>query len=117
MRTGPALAPAPAAPAVPARSFIGESDSNAGNARQAPSPRRKWRRVKLAWRSAAVLRFGTSFIFMAVTVLSQFVALFHAVPGLHWSWTLRGRLLFAFFGRERIRSRRAKARMTAPLPG
>jgi hypothetical protein len=36
--------------AVEARTFKAPSDSKAGNARHAPSPRRKWRRVKPAAR-------------------------------------------------------------------
>src|SRR5829696_2294762 len=59
MRMGAPLAVAAnfPAPASAASAEMGRSDSNAGSARHAPRPRRKWRRLRLANRSAAVLRF------------------------------------------------------------
>src|SRR5438132_10345562 len=66
MRTGAALA---AAVVEAAKRPKGRADSNAGRAKQAPNPRRKWRRVKLACRSASRLGFSTEFVFMLLMTL------------------------------------------------
>src|SRR4051812_49641565 len=64
MRTGAVLPARPPMAAGAAWSPNGLRDSKAGSAKQAPSPRRKWRRLKLANRSAAAFRSLVGLAFM-----------------------------------------------------
>src|SRR5687768_8773358 len=87
MRTGAALeVPAAALTGAPME-LSGRNDSNAGSARQAPSPRRKRRRLRLAKRSAARFRFCKGFVFMVVI---QFAT---GLPGFAFFGTAPTRLL------------------------
>src|SRR4051812_5602036 len=88
MRTGAVLPARPPMAAGAAWSPNGLRDSKAGKAKQAPSPRRKWRRLKLANRSAAAFRSLLGLAFMLLRAARD------------WFGFMAGRDGFFAFGRH-----------------
>src|SRR6185295_7843454 len=114
MRTGAPVADVASLAAAldsAARRPKGRRDSKAGRAIQAPSPRRKCRRLRLAKRAAASFESSECFVLMALSLTLFVVRRLWAV------WGRPGHLGFDVSGTGQIRQYRTARRTCARFPG